>query len=362
MTHADPDPDALADALLRWWDADGRYMPWRKRRDPYAVWVSEIMLQQTRAETVTRYYDRFLERFPTPADLARADEADVLKAWEGLGYYRRARNLHAAARAVTRDHAGRLPDTLDGLRELPGVGAYTAAAIASIAFGRPAAVLDGNVMRVMCRACRVRQDPRGARTRRRLLARVEAAIAAAGDAGRINQALMDLGATLCTPRRPACGDCPLAGMCLARAAGEQENLPRKPPRKRTPHYDVAVGVVVKRGRLLIDRRERDAMLGGLWELPGGKLADGETPEDAVVRELREEVGIEVRPIGPLATVRHAYSHFRVTLHAIRCRHLSGRARALACDAVRWAPLDGLDEYAFPTGTHKILAHLPEARS
>ena len=349
-------PQAVQAALLAWWDASRRDMPWRGRSDPYAIWVSEVMLQQTRVETVREYYRRFLRRFPTVGALARADLDDVLKAWEGLGYYSRARNLHAAARRVASDFGGKVPGTLVELRRLEGVGAYTAGAIASIAFGLDEPVLDGNVVRVLSRLFRIGADPRTARTRKKLLALARSLIPP-GQAAAVNQALMDLGATVCLPRAPRCTACPLRALCRAAARGEQDKLPWKPPRKAVPHFDIAAGVVWKRRRVLIDRRKADAMLGGLWEFPGGKRRRGETLEDAVVREVREEVGIEVAPAGRLATVRHAYTHFRITLYAFECRFVSGRCRALGCDAFRWVRPDELDRYAFPKANLRIIEAL-----
>jgi len=357
---ANPEADLIRQALLRWWDPAARKLPWRRRRDPYAIWVSEIMLQQTRAATVGDYFGRFLRQFPTVETLAAADLEDVLKAWEGMGYYSRARNLHLAARRVVADRGGRLPDSADELRRLPGIGPYTAAAIASIAFGRDVPVVDGNVTRVLCRVFRVRQNPKAAPTRRRLLSLARSLIAP-GAAGRINQALMDLGATVCLPKRPDCERCPLAGRCLACARGEQHLLPHRAPRRRLPHYDVAAGVVWRRGRVLIDRRRPEGLLGGLWEFPGGKRRPGEPLRQTVRREIREEIGIEVTVIGPLITVRHAYTHFRITLHVFECRYKSGRCRAIGPDAWKWVRPDELDAFAFPKANHAIIAALRERK-
>jgi len=352
---------AIQAALQTWWRNHRRDLPWRRRRGPYAVWVSEVMLQQTRVATVREYYRRFLRRFPTVAALAAASQADVLKAWEGMGYYARARNLHAAARRIVADFGGRLPASLAELRLLPGVGQYTAAAIASIAFGLDEPVLDGNVVRVLARLFRVGRDPRTARTRKRLAALARSLIPP-GKAGLVNQALMDLGATVCTPRGPRCAVCPLRGHCRALARGEQHKLPRRPPRKPIPHYDIAAGVVWKRGRVLIDRRRPDRMLGGLWEFPGGKREPGEPLEQTVVREVREEVGIDVQPIRLLVSVRHAYTHFRITLHAFECRYLSGRCRAIGCDDFKWVRPPDLDRYAFPKANRRIIDALRANRT
>jgi len=340
-------------ALLTWWDASSREMPWRGVEDPYAVWVSEIMLQQTRVETVGPYYRRFMRLFPTVRRLADAPLERVLKAWEGLGYYSRARNLHAAARKVVADFAGRLPGDVERLRSLPGIGPYTAGAIASIAFGLDEPVLDGNVSRVLCRLVAMEDDPARPATRERLwgLAR---RFVPSGRAGLFNQAMMDLGATLCVPRRPRCADCPLRRHCRARERGLQDRLPVRRARPPVPHYDIAAGVVRHAGRILIARRREDAMLGGLWELPGGKVEPGETPAQAAAREIREEVGVEAAVGELVATINHAYAHFRITLHVFACRLTRGRARPIGCAAVRWVRPDELDSYAFPRANRRVI--------
>ncbi len=348
-----PDPDAIRTALLAWWDIHSRELPWRNTRDPYAIWVSEIMLQQTRVQTVIPYYLRFLKQFPTVWALAKAPEQKVLKAWEGLGYYRRARNLHAAARQLATESNGRLPPSVEGLRSLPGIGRYTAGAIASIAFDLDEPVLDGNVIRVLSRVYCCRGDVTKAATRNELWQRAEELVPP-GQAGRMNQAIMDLGAMVCLPRKPHCDACPLARTCLARKKGIQEQLPVKPAAAKVPHYDIAAGIVWKRGRVLIDQRKPDALLGGLWEFPGGKQREGETPEQAAVREVAEETGLTVRPGEVLATIRHAYSHFRITLRAVECTWVSGQARAIECEQVRWVWPSQLGRYPFPKANARLL--------
>jgi len=348
--------EGIQAALLAWFRRTKRDLPWRRTRDPYAIWVSEIMLQQTQVETVRPYFSRFLHRFPDVQTLADASIEDVLKIWEGLGYYARARNLHRASGQIVREFRGELPRTVPELMKLPGIGRYTAGAIASIAFGRDEPVLDGNVTRVLCRVFRIRRPPKAASTQRRLwfLAR---RLIPAGKAGLFNQALMDLGATVCTPREPQCTRCPLRSFCLARRHSDQQRLPRRVRRKPLPHHDVVAAIIWKNGRVLIDRRKPDGLLGGLWEFPGGRREAGESLPDAVVREVREELGVRVRVLHPLTTVRHAYSHFRITLHAFECSYVSGRPRALGCAAWRWVPVDELHQYAFPRANHNILAIL-----
>ncbi|MBN1846601.1 MAG: A/G-specific adenine glycosylase [Sedimentisphaerales bacterium] len=343
----------IRSCLLRWFGRCARDLPWRRTRDIYAIWISEIMLQQTQTAAVEPYYRRFLRRFPDVHALARARLDSVLKAWEGLGYYSRARNLHRAARIIVKEHDGRLPRTREELLKLPGIGRYTAGAIASIAFGQNEPVLDGNVTRVLCRVLRISEDPRQAKTQQRLWQAAQKIIAA-GRAGTLNQALMELGATICVPRRPRCDQCPLAGSCRALRSGEQENLPVRPAKKTLPHYTVAVGIVRKAGWILIDQRLPDGMLGGMWEFPGGKRQDGEPLEATVVREIREELGIRVAVQSRLAQVEHGYSHFRVTLHAFACRHESGRPRPLGCAACKWVRAKDLRRYAFPRGSRKII--------
>ena len=347
---------AIQKALAAWYRRHGRDLPWRRTRDPYAIWVAEIMLQQTQVATVGPYYRRFLRRFPNATRLARAPLDHVLKAWEGLGYYGRARNMHRAAKEMVRRFGGRLPETHAALLSLPGIGRYTAGAVASIAFGLDEPVLDGNVERVLCRAFCIRRNPKESATRKRLW-RLARQLIPPDRASEMNQALMDLGATVCTPRRPGCPRCPLRRACAARQRGAEESVPVKVRRKPVPHWDVPVAVIRKRGRVLIAQRRPEGLLGGLWEFPGGKQEADESLEACLVREVREELGIGIEVVRALATARHAYTHFRVTLHAFECRHASGRPRAIECARWNWVTLSELDDYAFPRGSHKIIAAL-----
>lgn len=346
-------------ALLTWFEAAHRDLPWRRTGDPYAVWVAEIMLQQTQVRTVAPYFERFMGRFPTVEVLAAADVDSVLKAWEGLGYYSRARNLHVSAQQIVREYGGRLPETREALLGLKGIGEYTAGAILSIAFERCEPVLDGNVARVLCRMMPIRQNPKLPRTRKRLWAIAHRLVQGRAP-GDLNQAMMELGATVCTPRKPRCEGCPVRGFCRAYARGEQEKLPVRTEGKPVPHQAAAVAIVLKKGKLLIARRKSQGLLGGLWELPGGKHEPGETYAETAVRETKEELGITVAVERALPAVRHAYSHFTVTLHPFVCRHVSGRGQALGCDAFKWIGLGEIEEYAFPAANHKIFAHLLRA--
>lgn len=348
---------ALQTALIRWFSRHARDLPWRRQRTPYRIWVSEIMLQQTRVDQVIDYYIRFLARFPTLAVLARAPLDDVLKAWEGLGYYTRARQLHAAARLIMQRHGGRFPRNPEYIRALPGIGPYTAAAIGSMAFGHDAAALDGNVTRVLARVFAYEGDVAKPAARKELQQLAEALLAR-GRAGIFNEGLMELGATVCLPRRPLCGRCPWARWCAARARGDVESYPRKTRKKHVPHKQVGAGIVRdEQGRFLIAQRKADSMLGGLWEFPGGTREAGESIEMCIARELMEELGIEVE-VGPLVVcVRHAFSHFTMDLHAHACHIRSGRPRAIHCAAWTWVRLDEMDRYAFGRADQKIIEQL-----
>lgn len=349
----------VAPALLAWWDEGHADLPWRQTQDAYAVWVAEIMLQQTQIATVIPYYERWLARFPTVEALAAAPLGDVLKLWEGLGYYSRARNLHAAAQIVTRDYNGRLPDTVAGLMKLPGIGRYTAGAIASIAYDVAAPVLDGNVVRVLSRLYDVAEDVTQPATRRRLWHLAEA-IVPAERPGDFNQALMELGQQVCLPQNPRCLLCPLRAPCLARQRGTQLERPVRPPRRTTPHFDVVAAVIWRdgvpssHGEFLIAQRPLDGLLGGLWEFPGGKVEPGEMPADALRREIREELALDVRPGAFVVEVAHAYTHFRITLRAFHAAYSGGEVAHRGVADHAWVTLDDLERYAFAVTDRKII--------
>jgi len=363
-SHTDSlDPRAcadLAERLLSWFARHARRLLWRHGRTPYRVWVAVVMLQQTRVETVLPYYERFLARFSTVESLAEASLEEVLKVWEGLGYYARARNLHAAARQIVSANDGQLPDTFEELLPLPGVGRYTAGAVASIAFGRDVAAVDGNVRRVLCRVFAIREDVTRSATRRKLET-LATSLLPPGRAGDFNEALMELGAVVCPPRAPRCDRCPLRDFCRARAQGEPETLPVRPSRRRVPHYEAAAAVTARAdGRVLVAQRRADDMLGGLWEFPGGKREEGETLPECLAREMREELDVEVEVGESLVVVEHAYSHFRLTLHVFRCRLLAGEPRCLECADFRWATLAELDRLPMSVADRRIAQVLSEA--
>ncbi|MBN1511198.1 MAG: A/G-specific adenine glycosylase [Phycisphaerae bacterium] len=344
---------ALRRALLCWFRANARDLPWRRTRNPYRIWLSEIMLQQTRVEAVLPYYRRFLRALPTVRRLAGAREDTVLKLWEGLGYYSRARNLRAAAKIIIAEHKGRFPRSYEAILRLPGIGRYTAGAIASIAFGQQTAVVDGNVKRVLARLCAIEDSVDEAAVVERMWGLAEALVPARHP-GDWNQALMELGARICTPRGPQCPVCPVQGVCLAHKQGRANVLPRRRPRKPVPHYDIVAGVIERNGRVLIGRRPAKGLLGGLWEFPGGKREPGETDEAALSREIHEELGLKVAVEAPIATVEHAYSHFAITLRLYGCRVRSGRVRRRYHTAVRWVTPNSLRRFAFPAANYKCM--------
>lgn len=347
----------LRQNLLAWYAQQERDLPWRQSRDPYRIWISEVMLQQTQVKTVIPYYERWLEQFPAIAPLASARQEQVLKAWEGLGYYARARNLHRAAQIIVEHHNSIFPEALAIALTLPGVGRTTAGGILSAAFDQPVPILDGNVKRVLARLVALRVPPNRAL---KTLWALSETILDWQQPRNFNQALMDLGATVCTPKHPTCPVCPWNRYCEAHRLTMQNDLPLSEQRSPLPHKMIGVAVIWHEdSRILIDRRRQEGLLGGLWEFPGGKVEPGETIEACIQREIQEELGIEVDVGDRLITIDHAYSHFRVTLNVHHCRHLGGEPQPLACDEVRWVSLDEIDQFPFPKANTKIIAALRE---
>jgi A/G-specific adenine glycosylase len=329
--------------ILDWYAEHARRLPWRGLQNPYAIWVSEVMLQQTRVETVIPYFLRWMQRYPDVRSLAEASLQEVLATWEGLGYYGRARNLHRAAQEVVDKYGGQLPDEAPQLRKMPGIGRYTAAAIASIAFGKDEPTLDGNIRRVLARYFNVSEDARSTRGVKQLW-NLAAEHLPEGRAGAYNQALMDLGASLCTAKHPDCSACPLEDSCQAKALGIQEQRPVFIPKPAIPHHVVTAAVIRREDRVLITCRPPKGLLGGLWEFPGGKQQEGEDLRSCLQREIREELGVEVGVGVQLGEYKHAYTHFRVTLHAFQCCILRGELRLIQAADMRWVTINELTEY------------------
>ena len=338
--------------LLAWYDRHRRALPWRagrgERSDPYRVWLSEIMLQQTTVKAVGPYFEKFVTRWPTVEALGMASLDDVLRMWAGLGYYSRARNLHACAVAVLRQHGGNFPDSEEGLRALPGVGPYTAAAIAAIAFDHPTMPVDGNIERVVSRLFAVEDELPKAKPRIQALAQTLLPPQRAGDAA---QALMDLGATICTPKKPACVLCPLNEDCAARARGDQETFPRKAPKKTGVLRRGAAFVVTRGGEVLVRTRPAKGLLGGMTEVPGSdwlaeqddKRARGQAPQLAGLERWHRKAGV----------VTHVFTHFPLEL-VVYTSQVPARTRSP--DGMRWVPVATLSDEALPNVMRKVLAH------
>lgn len=338
---------ALHRELLAWYGSEKRDLPWRRTRDPYRIWISEIMLQQTRVEAVLPYYERFLSHFPTVGDLASADQDKVLNLWAGLGYYSRARNLQAAARQVVESHGGRFPESLEELRALQGVGPYTAAAIASIAFGLPHAAIDGNLERVISRLLALRDDPKT--SGKAAIAAFGEKLARLGSAGELNQAFMDLASRLCLPREPRCEECPIASHCRARAEGIQRELPVKKPKAAPVLLRAAAWAMIHREELLLARRPQGEWLAGMWDLPWQIVESGERPNARFGKPLGR--ALETRTI-----TKHKIAF---ELEGLACdrrptaREIRGLC-AKAGDELRWVPLADLHGINLPRPSEKAL--------
>lgn len=359
--------------LLPWFAENARDLPWRKNRTPYRVWVAEIMLQQTRVETVIDYYRRWMKAFPSWKALAAAPQSDVLKCWEGLGYYSRARNLHAAAKIVCADFkwmfskdwktsAENVQPLEVFLKKLPGIGNYTAAAIASLAFNENAAVVDGNVIRVLSRLFAFGGDPKAAAGRKRMQDWADELLVK-GRAAEFNEAMMELGALICLPKNPKCPECPMRKVCAACIKGKPDAYPVMKKKAKVPHIVVGAAVTTNRkGEVLIARRRQGDMLGGLWEFPGGKLEPGETIEECIARELQEELGIKTVVGEHVMTVKHAYSHFTMTMHVHRARIVSGRPRPIQCAETAWVKVPDLGKQAYSKADLQVVARLTAEKS
>ncbi len=333
----------ISQPLLEWYAVYARRLPWRDHPDPYAIWISEIMLQQTRVETVIDYFTNWMQAFPDIETLANSSEQDVLRQWEGLGYYSRARNIHKTARILQSEYDGQLPTDPQTLQKLPGIGRYTAAAISSIAFGMDQAALDGNIRRILSRIFDISLPIRTPAAEKLFWELAEENLPS-GQAGDYNQALMDLGATICLPGKPRCLLCPLQQHCLAYKRGVQEQRPVIPEKKPIPHYIVIAAILQRDQRFLLAQRPAKGLLGGLWEFPGGKQEENETLPAALQREIMEELGCQISVGADFGEYQHAYTHFRVTLHAFFCSIVKGEPQAIEASQLAWVTLQQLSEY------------------
>ena len=357
-----PSPARLAGILIDWFSRHARDLPWRRTRDPYAIWISEIMLQQTQVQTVIPYWTRWMRALPNPAALAAAPLQSVLKLWEGLGYYSRAQNLRKAAQRIVAEHGGVFPESIEAVLDLPGIGPYTAGAISSIAFGQPAPILDGNVTRVLCRVFRITGDPRAARVRARLwrLASSLVEAAAPGDPGprtersHLNQSLMELGATVCTPRNPLCGQCPLRDDCLALQTGVVARLPRPALRPAATRRRTAAFLIGRNGKWLVRQRPAGGVNAGLWEFPNTELPDSHTDPRPAAQAL---LGTDPGPLIPLGIIRHTITRYRISLETYHASDPQGPARL---PGAAWLTLEELRRLPLAAAHKKILGRLERA--
>jgi A/G-specific adenine glycosylase len=341
---------ALRRRLLVWYAAKQRDLPWRRTSDPYRIWISEVMLQQTQVATVIPYYARFIASFPDLAALARADRQTILKHWEGLGYYRRAHHLHQAARELIASGAGRVPDRREVFRKLPGVGDYIANAVMSIAYDAPLAVVDGNVKRVLARLCGLTTAANHPAGHRKYQAAADNLLDQRHP-GTHNQALMELGALVCTPRNPDCGACPWQTACFAHRNGVVADYPHRIRKAPIPEHAMVAGIIGHRNRLLIVQRPSEGLLAGLWEFPGGRRKAGQPAESACRRILGQTTGLRVSVHRHITRVNHAYTHFRIVVDLFLCRKDMGRVRLQGPAAFRWIRPGELQNFPF-TGAHK----------
>lgn len=340
-------------ALLTWFKDYRREMPWRNTGDPYRIWVSEVMLQQTQVKKVVGYYEKFIARFPDVQQLAAAPLQDVLKVWEGLGYYARARNLHKAAQVLIKELDGEIPNDYHVFRKLPGVGDYSAAAVQSIAFNAPYAAVDGNIKRVLARLFLMEVPINDAASVKRFQEKADALLDPELP-GLFNQAMMELGATVCRPQSPTCLVCPVTMFCEAFSTARQAEFPVRRKRKPTPEHHIAVGVIYRDGEVLITQRQLDGLLGGLWEFPGGRLGEGEAAEEACIRHIAEVVNLTVTNVRYLTRVRHAFTHFKIVVDVFQCDYQAGEVVLQGPRDARWVAIEALGAYPLPRATHKFL--------
>lgn len=347
--------------LLEWFAKEGRELPWRKDYSPYHVWISEIMLQQTQMERGVDYFLRWIDRFPSVTAVAEADEQDILKHWEGLGYYARARNLHKSAKIIKSDFKGELPKSYKELLNLPGIGPYTASAVSSIAFNDDYPVIDANVERVYARLFNI-SGPLKEKETKKLIERLAMLLLPSGKARIFNQALMDFGALICSPRAPKCPECFFSFSCQALKHDVVSNRPVLVKKDKKILVEMVSGILVKNGRAFIQQRLENDVWGSLWEFPGGKVERGETLEDALVREFLEEIEVKISVDKTLVSITHFYTKYKVNLHCFICSTIEDDKKTLspvlhAAQQSEWVTPDQLDHYGFSAGHRRVISFL-----
>ena len=346
----------ISDKLLRWYDNQGHNFPWRGIIDPYKTWLSEVMLQQTQVHTVIPYFKRWLQAFPNIKSVASADMDTILKQWEGLGYYARARNFHAACKIVESNYLGEIPNDIDQFSSLPGAGSYISGAVMSIAFNQPVPALDANAFRVVSRLQSV--DKPFSKCKNEINEFLSDLICTQRP-GDFNQAIMDLGRNICTPINPHCNICPLSKYCSAFVNKTVSNYPVKLKSRQKPHYRVAVGVIWKNGKILISKRRENGLLGGLWEFPGGKVESGETVQQALTREIKEELAIDILRAEPLIEHSHDYGDKSVLLDVWWIDAFDGTPTGHEGQTIKWVDIAALDYYEFPAANKIIVTAIQQ---
>jgi A/G-specific adenine glycosylase len=345
----------IAKRLIDWYGRQSRDLPWRKTRDPYHIWISEIMLQQTQVQTVIPYYYRFLKEFPTIEALAQSSLQDVLKAWENLGYYARARHVHEAAKTIMHQFGGQMPDTWDALIHLPGIGSYTAGAILSIAFRKRFPAVDGNVRRVLSRFFAIADPIDQPRTQRHLYQLAEKFIPDHSP-GSFNQALMELGSLICKSRNPSCYDCPVQSFCQAYDQMLQHQLPVRAKRDKRPQENATAAILRDNlHRILVVQRPVRGLLGSLWKFPGGLILPKESLTDGLRRTILEELGLQIEEATWITSLKHTYTHFRMTLHIFHCTYNGSKPRALTCQGWKWVSIRDLEKLPFSKADRKAIS-------
>ena len=341
---------SLSLELLDWYQQQNYEFPWRKTRDPYSIWISEVMLQQTRVSTVLPYYKRWLFSLPDIRSVANNNIDNILKLWEGLGYYNRARNFHLACKIIIEKYGGKIPADASEFSKLPGVGPYICAAVMSIAFNIPLPAVDGNAVRVISRLNSINIPyPKSKKKIHSLLS----GLINSAKPGCFNQAVMDLGREICTSKGPACSACPICKYCSAHINNDVDKYPMRTKNTPRPHYNIAVAIIWNNKRILISKRKSTGLLGGLWEFPGGKIQSGESGPSRVVRKAREALNILVNPGAPIKQIKHSYSHFSITVDAYRCVFVGSQPRALGYDDFRWIYPYETQQFAFHRSNHKL---------
>jgi A/G-specific adenine glycosylase len=345
----------LQDQLLDWFEENGRDLPWRRTYLPYHIWISEIMLQQTQMERAVVYFERWIQRFPDIASVAAASEEEVLRLWEGLGYYSRARNIRKTARILVEQYNAQLPADHQKLLQLPGIGNYTAGAVMSLAFNEKHPIVDANIERLFARLFNI-DGPVKENSNHKLIWQLAWELSPAHTPRNFNQALMELGALVCRPKNPGCGQCPLDDLCESFQLGIVAERPTLPPGKKIIRIEMATGVLRHKGKYFIQKRPADGVWANLWEFPGGRIEQHETPEAAVVREFYEETELKIHRLRKIDIVKHSYTRYRVRLHCYACRLQNSTATPSlhAAQEYRWAGEKALDDFAFPAPHRRLI--------